>query len=232
MDLFLLSRSRGECVKLSMDSKDGKDVVTFSLGSQAGSTARQPQAWTQGSTSPSPCTWPPPTWRMPSPTWTMPRRRKSPSQWKRDEKRKKDFLAQKAASESVKKEVEVRETTEVQVVIENPVDEIVLENISEEVKKEANVNDLFKIEGEYKNPQFKSWTNVDPGKEVKILWESLERINKEMGIEEIGEGSTCFEHCFEFWGTWRVKKDGMTIDFLKNSENWPKGVKITEVKPA
>ena len=93
------------------------------------------------------------------------------------------------------------------------------------------MNDLFKIEGEYKNPKFQSWTKVEPNVEVKTLWEKLTNDNKIKGIEEIGEGSTCFEHCFEFWGTWKIQKEGITEEFLKNSENWPKGVKITKVEP-
>ena len=93
-------------------------------------------------------------------------------------------------------------------------------------------NDLVKIEGEYKNPSFRAWSRVDPEGEVKVLWEKLKNMGKVEGIEEIGEGSTCFEHHFEFWGTWRVKKEGITEEFLKNNRNWPKGVKITNVKTA
>jgi hypothetical protein len=48
---------------------------------------------------------------------------------------------------------------------------------------------------------------------------SIEKDNKDKGIEEIGEGSTYFEHNFEFWGTWKIKKPGITIGFL---QNWPK----------
>ena len=77
-----------------------------------------------------------------------------------------------------------------------------------------------------------AWMNVEPEKHVKTLWDILEADNALKGIEEIGEGSTCFEHCFKVWGIWKVKKKGITLDFLKNSANWPKGIKITEVKPA
>ena len=117
------------------------------------------------------------------------------------------------------------------VIMEEPADESDLINIKE-VQQEAHVDDMFKILGEFKNPNFQPWNKVEPDKEVKILWEVLTRDNKAKGIEEIGEGSTCFEHCFEFWGTWKLKREGITLDFLKNSENWPKGVKIREVKPA
>ena len=220
MDLFLLSRNRGERVKLSMESKDGKDSVNFSLGSPAGNPEGQPKAWAPGSTSP--WAWPP------LPTWSRPLRRKSPSQWKRDEKRRKEFLLKKAGSEDVKKEANDELISNV--IIEEPTDEIELSNIRE-VQSESKVNDLFKIEGEYKNPKFQPWTKVEPNVEVKTLWEKLTNDNKIKGIEEIGEGSTCFEHCFEFWGTWKIQKEGITEEFLKNSENWPKGVKITKVEP-
>ena len=28
----------------------------------------------------------------------------------------------------------------------------------------------------------------------------------EIEILEIGDGSTCFKYCFEFWGSWNVKQ--------------------------
>ena len=226
IDIFLLSRNRGEWVKLSMESKDGRDSLTFSLGNPAEGTAGQPKAWTPGST---------PSWTWPTPpSWTKPKRRKSPSQWKRDERRRQEFLARKVSSAAdVKKEV-VGESDDKkdEVTTENPVDEIQLDEIPKVAQKECFVNELFKIEGEYKDPKFKPWTTIEPEKHLKTLWDMLKEDNRIKGIEEIGEGSTCFEHCFEFWGTWKVKKEGITVDFLKNSDNWPKGIKITEVKPA
>ena len=90
---------------------------------------------------------------------------------------------------------------------------------------------MFKIEGEFKNPNFKPWTTVEPDKEFKTLWEEIKRDNDLKGIEEIGEGSATFEHCFEFWGTWKIKKPGLTRKSLENSDNWPNGIKITDVKP-
>ena len=187
VELFLSSRNRGESVKLSLESKDGKDFLNFSLGSPTGSPVGQPKTWTPGSTSP--WEWPP------LPAWTRPMRRKSPSQWKRDEKRKKEFFAKKAAY-IVKTEFSEKQTSDV--VMEEPADEIELSNI-QEVQQEANVGDMFKILGEFKNPNFKPWNKVEPDKEVKTLWEELTSDNKSKRIEEIGEGSTCFEHCSEFW---------------------------------
>ena len=219
MELFLKSRSKGEWVNLSMESKDGKDSLIFSLGNSAGSPPEQPRPWTPPLSS--------------GPPWTRtPRRRKTPSQWRRDQKRMQEYLAKKESSATLKKEVEEPLDKAVKVTAEEPKDEINLSVIPAPAASEACVNDLFKIEGVYRNPNFKPWSTVDPNKEVKLLWEMLERDNKEKGIEEIGEGSTCYEHNFEFWGTWKIVKPGIAVEFLKNLENWPKGIKNIEVKTA
>ena len=55
------------------------------------------------------------------------------------------------------------------VTIEVPADEINLSQISSE-----NEKNLFKIVGKYKNPKFQPWSTVEPGKEVKHLWEMLQ----------------------------------------------------------
>ena len=143
-----------------------------------------------------------------------------------------DFLAKKETSVAQKKEVKESVDKVVTVAAEEPKDEINLSVIPTVDAKELGVNDLIKIDGVYRNPNFKPWSCLDPNKEVKLLWEALEKDNNEKGIEEIGEGSTCFEHNFEFWGTWKIKKSGITVEFLKNLENWPKGIKKIEVKPA
>ena len=55
---------------------------------------------------------------------------------------------------------------------------------------------------------------------------------QDTGIKEIGEGSMCFEHFYEFWGTWKVEKPGEdTLQFLKDSVYWRNGIKVLEVKP-
>ena len=38
------------------------------------------------------------------------------------------------------------------------------------------------------------------------MWDINKYESEKIGIEEIGEASATFEHCFEFWGTWKVKK--------------------------
>ena len=224
VELFQLSRSRKEWVSLSMESKDGKDSLTFSIRNPAGAPAGQSRTWTPGSTSP----W---AWPSPPPWTTFQRRRKTPSQWRRDQKRKEEFIAKKRSSIEVKEEVKETHDKIGKTTLKDPEDEIELEQISSKGNDEAKVNDLFKIEGEYKNPKLKPWTTVEPEKEFKTLWEQIKRDNEIKGIEEIGEGSATFEHCFEFWGTWRIKKPGLTIKSLENSDNWPHGIKITEVKP-
>ena len=207
-----------------MESKDGKDSLIFSLGNSAGSPTERPRAWTPSPGSATPQTRTPLSWK--------PRRRKTPSQCRRDQMRLRDYLAKKESSAAVKDEVEETVDKVVTVTLEEPKDEINLTVIPVDDAKEACVNDLFQIKGVYKNPNFKPWYSVDPNNEVKLLWEVLEKDNNEKEIEEIGEGSTCFQHNFEFWGTWRIKKPGITVEFLNNLENWPKGIKNVEVKPA
>ena len=118
----------------------------------------------------------------------------------------------------------------VKATFEVPSDEINLAEIPNN-EKLAQENQVFQVKGEFKDPKFKPWSKLDPEKGVKILWETLKDDNSKRGIEEIGDGSTCFEHCYEFWGKWKAKEpDGrLDIEFLKGSKNWPKGVTILDV---
>ena len=125
MELFHLSRSKGEWVSLSMESKDGNDAITFSLNNLSGSPARQAGNWTPAS-----APW---TWTYPRPRMQMSRRRKTPCQLKRDQKRKTDFLAKKAASEDVKLENKDKAK---KATIVDPEDEISLTEIRVENKTE------------------------------------------------------------------------------------------------
>ena len=54
------------------------------------------------------------------------------------------------------------------------------------------------------------------------MWEAIEHEKEAQGIE----------HCFEFWGTWRIKKAGIAKNYISDSDNWAKGIKITDVKSA
>ena len=98
MELFHKSRERGESVYLSLDSKNRKDTITFAINGPSGTPEGQGSAWPPSTILPWSC-------RQPRP-WTPTRRRKSPSQWRRGENRKEEFLAKKAAlvSAEVKKE--------------------------------------------------------------------------------------------------------------------------------
>ena len=87
------------------------------------------------------------------------------------------------------------------------------------IEKECAEDDLIKIEGKFKNLKL-AWTKVYPEEEVKIMWEAIKNYSERKGIEEIGEASATFEHCFEFWGIWRVMKPGLTLKYLEHSENW------------
>ena len=64
------------------------------------------------------------------------------------------------------------------------------------------------------------------------MWEAIKKYGGIKGIKEIGEASATFEHCFKFWGTWRVMKLGLKLKYLENLENWTKGIKITKVEHA
>ena len=156
---------------------------------------------------------------------------------RRDQRRRVDFLAKKAATfgfNEVKEESIPNNDDREKANLVEPVDEITLTEFTNECQ-EVTENDLINIVGEYKNPMFKPWSVVKPEEEVKTLWKLIEAANHGIGIKEIGEGSTCFEHCFEFWGTWKVQNNSkLSIDVLKNTANWPKGVKIldVELKPA
>ena len=77
-----------------MESKDGRDNLTFSIINSSGAPAGQASAWTPGSRPP--WNWPPPR------PW---RRKKTPCQVKRDQKRKENFVSKKAAPAEVKEKV-------------------------------------------------------------------------------------------------------------------------------
>ena len=141
VELFLMSRSKGESACLSMESKDGKDSLTFSINNPSGSPAGQTGCWTPPGTR-SPWTWPPP----PRPWPQLLRRKKNPSQLKRDQKRKQDFLAKKSASAEVKEEVAPKnveaEKASGKATIIDPVDEISLEEITVSNQEEVLIPQL------------------------------------------------------------------------------------------
>ena len=149
---------------------------------------------------------------------------------RRDKKRREAFVAKKNAGLKVENPVK----PDLLQVLSSPAevdDEIELTEISDEVcNNECKMGDLLKIEGKFKNPKFQSWSKIDPSEEIKVMWEALKNESDAKGIEEIGEASATFEHCFEFWGTWRIKKPGITKKDITDANNWPKGITITDVK--
>ena len=200
VDLFHLSRSKGEAVQLFLESKNGKDSITFSIN-PTGSSAGGTRTWSPSPVSPGrPCSC------SRTPLQPMLRRKKTPSMLRRDQRRKAEFLAKKAAvaSVEVKGDPTSNSDNSQKVSFVEPMDEITLTEIPDD-KKEITENEIINIVGEYKNPNYKAWSVVDPEEEVKNIWKSIEEANKTIGIKEIGEGSTCFEHSYEFWGSWKVE---------------------------
>ena len=226
VDLFHCSRRKGEAVQLFLESKNGKDTITFSInptGLPAGGT----KTWSPSPVSPTrtrSCSR--------TPLQPMLRRKKTPSTLRRDQKRKEEFFAKKAAlaSVEVKEDLAFKNETTQKANLVEPVDEITLTEMPD-TEKEVTENEIINIVGEYKNPQFKPWSVVNPEEEVKNLWKNIEEANKIIGIKEIGEGSTCFEHCYEFWGSWKIETGSkLTTEVLKSPNSWPEGTRIRDLK--
>ena len=78
---------------------------------------------------------PPWTWGQPGP-WTPQRKRKSPSQWKRDQKRTKYFLDKKAAKSFASADEKDKVDTAEKVTVVDLVDEINLTEIQATVQEE------------------------------------------------------------------------------------------------
>ena len=228
VDLFHCSQRKGEAVKLFLESKNGEDSITFSIN-PTGSPDGGARTWSPRPVSPSPpwpCSW------TPQKPMRILRRKKTPSVLRRDQKRKVEFLAKKAALASVEVKVDptCNSDTTQKVNLVEPVDETALTEIPDDMK-EITENAIINIVGEYKNPKFKAWSFVNPEEEAKNLWKSIEDTNKTLGIKEIGEGSTCFEHCYEFWGSWKIETGSkLTTEVLKSPNSWPEGTRIRDLK--
>ena len=227
VDLFHCSQRKGEAVKLFLESKNGEDSITFSIN-PTGSPAGGARTWSPRPVSPTPpwpCSW------TPQKPMRILRRKKTPSMLRRDQKRKVEFLAKKAALASVEVKVDptCNSDTTQKVNLVEPVDETALTEIPDDMK-EITENAIINIVGEYKNPKFKAWSFVNPEEEAKNLWKSIEDTNKALGIniKEIDKG---FEHCYEFWGSWKIENGSkVTTDALKNPNSWSRGTNIRDVK--
>ena len=70
---------------------------------------------------------------------------------------------------------------------------------------------------------------TDKENEHEAFWELI-KINKDkIGFDDFSDASTYIEHYLEFWGD-MVVKPGVTEEYLKNLENWPKGVRNLEIR--
>ena len=141
---------------------------------------------------------------------------------KRDQRRKEEFnRKKKTEGTGIKVEAGVPAS------ITEPVDEINLETIDEKNEKK-----VFKIKGEFVNPNRRPWFEIikdDKEDEHKAFWELIDKGKEKLGIEDSSDGSTYIEHHLEFWGA-LVFKPGVTEEHVLNIENWPKGVRNLEIR--
>ena len=197
LEIYQQSRNKGMEASLILETKNGKDVIHLTLGEPAGYSARKDLNWT--------------------PVY---RRKKTPSQLKRDQLRKETFLNEK------KKESMGIIKTEAENALKLPVDEINLEEIGDSEKK------VYKIKGEFKDPNKKPWLDTEKGKkesEHEAFWKLLENNRDKIGFEDFSDGSTYVEHYLEFWGD-LVVRSGITEKHLSCLENWPKGVRNVKIE--
>ena len=124
IDIYHVSRSRGEWLHRSLEFRDGKDFMTFSVNSPAGTPAGTSATWNPGSTL---------TWHGRATPWNSKMRRKTPTQLRRNRKWREASIAKKCADADVKVENCVK--PELEQVCSNPADvedEIKLTEISDE----------------------------------------------------------------------------------------------------
>ena len=108
------------CVNLSLEAKDGNDFMIFSYGKPSGPPAWHGRAWIPSSTPSRPTT----------------KRRKTPSQHRRDLKRREEFLSRKRTSANLDIKKESSENEQVaKATLETPIDEIHLMEIPDECDK-------------------------------------------------------------------------------------------------
>ena len=198
LDIYQKSMANGLESSLSMETKDGKHFLNFTMGDPTGVTVKTKGNWNPDS-----------------------RRKKSPSQLKRDEKRRKDFLKNKNETNAKEApEIKIEAGAPAKHILEEVADEIHLENLNKKIEN------VFKIKGEFKDPNRKPWLeNIkdDDKNEHKAFWKLIEAGKDKLGIDDFNDGSTYVEHFLEFWGD-MIFKPGITEDHVKNLENWPKGV--------
>ena len=145
-----------------METRNGKDVITFSIGSA-------PNVFSAGSGTPA--SYP---------------KKKTPSQCRRDHRKKEEFLAKKnlkGKETSLKKHPAISSDL-AKVTLTEPKDEI---NLEQPDVNEATVETEVNYVGEYVYD-----TKLDKGEIHKEFWKKLKE-NFKSGVDEFSDGSTCNE---------------------------------------
>ena len=160
LEIYQQSRSKGEWASLSLETKGGQEIIHFTIGGPAGNQAgqyRKDQV-----------------------------RRKTPSQLRRDQRRKVEFFAKKAAasagSEAEEVKIEPKDSEANKATLKIPSDEIHLETLK---------SNTFRIKGQFKDPKRKPWLIKDNSEdEHKAFWETIEASKNKIGLEDLSDGST------------------------------------------
>ena len=194
LDIYQQSRINGEWASLKMETKDGKEIITFSIGSpSAGYSA---ETWNPGN--------------------NQSKRRKTPSDQRRDERRKAEFIAKKTV-ESKESSLKDKPSDPVKVVLVEPKDEINLEEPEVNIEKEVNYVGEYIYDTKLQNDEIH-----------KTIWKTLQNNFKE-GVEEFLDGSTCNEKIVMFWGKCKFK-EGFDRNYILDKNNWPNGMKKIEIE--
>ena len=199
LELYQKTKARGEWASLLMETKNGKDTITFRIGNvPAGSSAETGTPATNS------------------------KKTKTPSQFRRDQKRKDQFLAKKNldAKDSPLRNSESGSGGLTKVNLVEPRDEIELET------PEANES-LVETEVNYVG-EYVYDTKLERDDIHKEFWKKWNGNFKE-GVKEFSDGSTCNEKILIFWGKCSFK-EGFNRSYLLDKKNWPKEVKKVEIE--
>ena len=195
LDIYQQSRKNGEWASLKMETKDGKEMITFTIGSpSAGNSAE---------------TW--------NPELNQSKRRKTPCNQRRDERRKAAFIAKKAAESQETTLKDKPSDDPVKGVHVEPKVEINLEEPEVTIEKEVNYVGEYVYDTKLQNDEIH-----------KTIWNTLQNSFKE-GVEEFLDGSTCNEKIVAFWGKCKFK-EGFDENYILDKKNWPNGMKKMEIE--
>eukprot|EP00092_Neocalanus_flemingeri_P106988 GFUD01137298.1.p1 GENE.GFUD01137298.1~~GFUD01137298.1.p1 ORF type:complete len:212 (-),score=73.99 GFUD01137298.1:65-700(-) len=198
LDLYQQSRMKGEWASLSMETMEGKEFITFKMGNlpagfKAGVSAPVKQSM----------------------------KRKTPSQQRRDERRKNEYLAKKSQEATdVTLNAKNKKATKTVLLIE-PKDEINLEEpeVEEASEKEKDVN----IVGEYVYD-----TKLQKDEINNTFWKTIQE-NFQHGVDKFYDGSLWNEKIVFFWGKCKLK-NGFNRSYILDSKNWPKELKYIKIE--